>query len=136
MKKTFIVVFMMMVMLMVTGNVASAHETVYYNSTVDAQAETDEVTSVEFIIYGVNFRTSMELNIFDTQETVEEKAYQFGYEFGQHYAEMILAGEDADSEIYYVLMVVDGKTAYCNRGTGKELIEQFTESETNNTMSL
>lgn len=119
--KKIIVAFMMVMVFMVTGNVASAHTSIYTNPEIVEDSE--DCSSVSWIVFDHDgFRAELNVTSADTNDVQYQKEFDFGYAIGYYVSSNWL--NEVDHPMY-VMQIRDGVIYQLSVGTAQELMYEL-----------
>ena len=128
--KKIIFVLMIMFCVVVTGNVASAHETLYINSNADQTDLERNGTRGKFVIWDYDgFRTEVEMNKDDDYETNYQKGFDFGYAVSSYITQVDgFSLENRNDHVMFMTYYIEGKQIAVFRASAAEMLNEMIRS--------
>lgn len=131
MKKIIFAVMLIMVTIVAGNGVdASAHTEMYRNYSLadNRQYENNELTTVSIVVYDYDgYRNQLDLNVYDDEETKWTAQFNFGYDYGIYYAQLVKSGK-VDDHVMYCIMLYDDIPIGVVRCTATELYKELINS--------
>ena len=130
MEKFIAFIIVVMFGVMITGNVASAHEVLYNNTYINRSELEKDDCSAKLVVWDYDgFRTEFEGKKSESEETLYEKGFNFGYEISSYIS--LVDGfslEKRNDHVMFLSYEVDGHTCFIIRASAAEMLNEMVKT--------